>query len=336
MAQAEDTTPAPAHGNALEPWTMVDERRKSSWPIELDGPEILLPAHFGEGKVTSVVMHGGFQCCLVEAHLGRAGTVHASDPTPPADNVAFACALVVEGAAAISPAGIQEPATLSAGGFVVHHSAEPRMDVQLAPSRLLFFNAGFSVDLLRSLVSDLRLPPPLRQIVETGRGDPFVLPGRLDGRARTLMEEIRRAPYTQAALRLHHQAKALELLAHVVHLWSDERPAARHRWTQKDVDRLHEARRLLLRDLAAPPTLTELSTLIGISPTKLKLGFREVFDSTVSDTLREARLQAARELLTGGELPLKVVAHRVGFCDAPSLSHAFKTRFGVSPGRLRR
>jgi AraC-like DNA-binding protein len=336
MTQAEDTSPAPAHGTALEPWTMVDERRKGSWPLEMGGPEIMLPAHFGEGKVSSVVMHGGFQCCLVEADLRRAGTVHASDPSPPADNVAFACALVVEGGAAISPAGIGEPATIRAGDFVVHHSAEPRMDVQLPPSRLMFFNAGFSVELLRGLVGDLRLPPPLRRIMETGGGDPFVLPGRLDGRARTLMEEIRRAPYTQAALRLHHQAKALELLAHVVHLWSDERPAARHRWTQRDIERLHDARRLLLRDLEAPPTLTELSALIGISPTKLKLGFREVFDATVSDTLREARLQAARELLTGGEFPLKVVAHRVGFCDAPSLSHAFKARFGVSPGRLRR
>jgi AraC-like DNA-binding protein len=250
--------------------------------------------------------------------------------------VAFACALVVEGGAAVSPAGVQEPAMLRAGDFVVHHSAEPRMEVQLHASRLLFFNAGFSVDLLRGLVADIRLPPPLRRIMETGHGDPFVLPGRVDGRARTLMEEIRRAPYTQAALQLHHQAKALELLAHVVHLWSDERPAARRRWSQRDIDRLHDARRLLIQDLEAPPTLTDLSARVGISPTKLKLGFREVFDSTVTDTLREARLQTAREILARGELPLKAVANQVGFCDAASLSHAFKARFGVSPGRLRR
>ncbi|MFE6076651.1 hypothetical protein ACFVQB_19470 [Paenibacillus sp. NPDC057886] len=46
-----------------------------------------------------------------------------------------------------------------------------------------------------------------------------------------------------------------------------------------------------------PPSLLELSRLVGISDSKLKSGFKELFGTTVFGYLKEKRLDKARELL---------------------------------------
>ncbi|MGE0082663.1 MAG: helix-turn-helix transcriptional regulator [Thiohalomonadaceae bacterium] len=182
----------------------------------------------------------------------------------------------------------------------------------------------------------MELPRSLWPVLEGGQARPFAVQAHADRRLPLLLRELEQHDYEGVTARLYQEAKGLELVAHLARVWAERKAPARWRWNRRDLERLHEARRRLSTPTGTPGSLAELARSLGLSPSKLKRGFREVFGTTMSETLREARLQAARRLLLETGLPLKTIALQVGFCDAASLGNAFRKRFGVPPGALRR
>ena len=74
---------------------------------------------------------------------------------------------------------------------------------------------------------------------------------------------------------------------------------------------------------------------VGISYSTLKRRFREVFQRSIHDEIIRVRLERARELLAGTDLPLAVIARQSGFQHQESLGAVFKAHFGSTPGRFR-
>ena len=75
---------------------------------------------------------------------------------------------------------------------------------------------------------------------------------------------------------------------------------------------------------------------VGVSYSTLKRRFRNVFQRSIHDEIIRVRLDRARELLAGTELPLAVVALRTGFQHQESLGVVFKAQFSTTPGQFRR
>ena len=75
---------------------------------------------------------------------------------------------------------------------------------------------------------------------------------------------------------------------------------------------------------------------VGISYSTLKRRFREVFQRSIHDEIIRVRLERARELLAGTDLPLAVIARQSGFQHQESLGAVFKAHFGSTPGRFSR
>lgn len=111
----------------------------------------------------------------------------------------------------------------------------------------------------------------------------------------------------------------------------DGRPAL----SREDRLRLLRARDLLLSDLAAPPTLSELSSASGLGLLKLKRGFRTLFGNSVYGLfMQERMLEARRRLLRGGS-SVTEVATGLGYTNISHFSAAFRKRFGMNPGAIR-
>lgn len=82
-------------------------------------------------------------------------------------------------------------------------------------------------------------------------------------------------------------------------------------------------------------TLPELAAQVDLEPNYLAAQFRARVGRPVMAYRMERRLQQARHLLTCTNYPLKTIAEELGFTDCSHLSHAFRKRFGMPPGRLR-
>ena len=66
--------------------------------------------------------------------------------------------------------------------------------------------------------------------------------------------------------RLYLEAKVMEITALRLAEWGDEHDARRHlRLMRSDIDRLEQARHILVSCYEDPPTITELSQIVGLN-----------------------------------------------------------------------
>jgi AraC-like DNA-binding protein len=99
---------------------------------------------------------------------------------------------------------------------------------------------------------------------------------------------------------------------------------------------LHRARDALLADMRNPPGVTELAGLAGLSEAALNQGFRRLFGGTVYEVLRDHRLDHARIALETTGIPVKQIAHGVGYNHVTNFINAFTRRYGAPPRRYAR
>ncbi|MEM9805943.1 MAG: AraC family transcriptional regulator [Cyanobacteria bacterium P01_D01_bin.56] len=149
------------------------------------------------------------------------------------------------------------------------------------------------------------------------------------------LQQILQCPYQGITKQLYLESKALELITLQLHQLSEDRLPASTSLKLDDIDCIHLARDILIRNLDDPPSLLALAKQAGINSFKLKQGFREVFNTTVFGYLHAYRMEEARRLLGLGELSVTQVAQTVGYSHPGKFAAAFKKKFGISPKALK-
>ncbi|MCC7250309.1 AraC family transcriptional regulator [Hyphomicrobium sp.] len=129
------------------------------------------------------------------------------------------------------------------------------------------------------------------------------------------------------------RAKALEALALTLALLQRNASAAAARLSPKEREKLDEARRLIETSFAEPWTIEAVAAAVGLSETKLKLGFREVIGKSVRAYLREVRMDHAERLLSEGR-SVTEAALACGYGNLSYFSKAFFHSKGVVPRDL--
>lgn len=84
------------------------------------------------------------------------------------------------------------------------------------------------------------------------------------------------------------------------------------------------------------PTLKDLAKKFGTSAQCLNKGFVREYGHSIYSMLTSHRLNQAHQALVDGKLPIKTIATRMGYSHVNHFSHAFKMKFGCTPGSLRR
>ncbi|HAU35030.1 AraC family transcriptional regulator [Lysinibacillus fusiformis] len=102
-------------------------------------------------------------------------------------------------------------------------------------------------------------------------------------------------------------------------------------FSRDDRNKLFQAQAIMVENMMNPPSLMELSRLIGLNDFKLKKGFKEMYGTTVFGYLREKRLEQASLLLQNGTMNVMEVANAVGYSNPSHFAEVFKEKYGVSP-----
>lgn len=102
-----------------------------------------------------------------------------------------------------------------------------------------------------------------------------------------------------------------------------------------DRQRLDEVKNILAENLDNPPSLSELSKIIGLNTTKLKKEFKEVFGVPVFKYLQNQRLTTAHDMIKGQNATVQEAAWHVGYDSLSSFSNAFAKKFGYRPSQIR-
>ena len=94
---------------------------------------------------------------------------------------------------------------------------------------------------------------------------------------------------------------------------------------------VHKAKDIMISDIKNPPSLTELSRMVGVNRNRLNQCFRKVYGVTIFDFLRTFRLEESKRLLQAGNRSVTDVAFEVGYAQHGTFSREFKKYFGDTP-----
>jgi len=103
-------------------------------------------------------------------------------------------------------------------------------------------------------------------------------------------------------------------------------------FSEQEIGQLRLAEQTLVNNFSEPaPTISELSKLIGMSPSKFKNDFRELFGLPVYQYFQKSRMMHAKELIIKNRISIKQAGTLVGYTNLSHFSAAFKKEFGVLP-----
>ena len=190
-------------------------------------------------------------------------------------------------------------------------------------------------DTIRKFITESNtVPKQLRALVEGKKSSRFHFNvGGVTSQMQIIVKQIRQHPYSGAIARMYLEGKVLELLAmQLTQLTTNcDGRATFTKLKPKEIDRIHDAREILLQDFDRPPSIKTLAQTVGISDRKLQQGFKEIYGTTVFNYLHNYRLEQARLMLREGDLSVATVANNIGYTHLGHFSAAFKRKFGITP-----
>jgi AraC-like DNA-binding protein len=224
-------------------------------------------------------------------------------------------------------------APLTAGFYC---RAEQELEAARQPAeRHRFLTVEMSFDFLQRHLSQFvtSLHPLVRDVVSGRPKESAVSPvTRLTNRHQQLLASLRQAPVLALAQSLWYQAKAMELAAEFFFVAPGDREFFCRRQQRLAAERVEKVIALLRDTLAEPPTLEEIGRAVGCSPFHLSRSFSSTTGLTISQYLRQLRMERAAELLRSGRFNVTEAALEVGYSSLSHFSQTFHETFGCCPG----
>ncbi|MEZ2440288.1 helix-turn-helix domain-containing protein [Chitinophaga sp. RCC_12] len=132
---------------------------------------------------------------------------------------------------------------------------------------------------------------------------------------------------------LRYQVKALELIYLLFAKITERVNEAEVAISRADADKLFKARSIILKDLSVAPQLIDLSKKIAMSPTKMKMLFRQIFGDSIYNYFQRARMNEAAKLLKN--FSVSETGYRLGFTNMSHFSRLFEKYFKTKPKKFK-
>ncbi len=224
-------------------------------------------------------------------------------------------------------------APLTAGFY--RRGDSPVRATRQANERHQFLTVELSFDFVRRHLGDFApsLHPLVREVV-VGKGDVSAIASteRLTSRQQQLLASLREPPVLAAAQALWYQAKALEVVADLFFLMPGGQELFCQRQQRLSAERVEKVIALLRENLEKPPSLEEIGRSVGCSQFHLSRTFSTATGMTITQYLRQLRMERAADLLRSGKFNVTEAAMEVGYSSLSHFSQAFHETFGCCPG----
>jgi AraC-like DNA-binding protein len=100
------------------------------------------------------------------------------------------------------------------------------------------------------------------------------------------------------------------------------------------VQKVHKAKEIILQNMMEPPSIKELSVLVGLNEYQLKAGFKRLYGSPIFQFLNDHRLNYAHNLLVSGRYKVNEVAWEIGYTNPSHFIAAYKRKFNTTPKKF--
>jgi AraC family transcriptional regulator, transcriptional activator of the genes for pyochelin and ferripyochelin receptors len=205
------------------------------------------------------------------------------------------------------------------------------IDQWFAGQKVVRVRFGLVPQTLNQFGEAATFPQELQPLVDGEAPKSFYRQGTTTVEMQVILHQILHCPYEGAIKQMYLEGKVLELAALQFYQFKQEAPHNSTSLKAEDIDRIHQAKDILLQRLNNPPSLVELARQVGLNDCTLKRGFRQVFGTTAFGYLHDYRLEQARQLLEERQLNISEIAQTIGFSSRSYFAGAFRKKFGLTP-----
>lgn len=149
----------------------------------------------------------------------------------------------------------------------------------------------------------------------------------------SIIQDVKTCTFEGLTRKIYLESKAFELIALLYEQSENKKNSIP--LSKLDQEKIQEAAEIIRGNLEKPFTILELSRLVGMNQTKLKNGFKLLFDNTIFGYLQDIRMHQAKKYLLDTSLSVQEIALLLGYQNTSNFSTAFKKTQGYSPMSLR-
>lgn len=306
-----------------------DSLKRKSREISLEIPEAL-----GKGSFREIRLHSGIRLGILD-YEPREPVMQFDGNAP-----AFGFGFCLSGTIKSRVSCLKDSFVIKNGKSAFFHFPDLSGYREEVKGHILRVLVQMEPELFCSLMEDDfdRIPPTLQRFADGTGVKPCRVTNIITPSMQTALHQILSCPYHGLTRQLFLESKAMELMAYkLAQFESDPAKTKIHPVLKSnDVERIHYARDLLIKDIENPPGLVELARSAGMSRSKLHHNFRVVYGITPFDYLRDRRLEKARIFLNEGNMDVTEVAYSVGYSSPSHFTKVFKQYFGMPPSNYRR
>lgn len=136
-------------------------------------------------------------------------------------------------------------------------------------------------------------------------------------------------------LTLYRNAHAFDIMCQACSVLVEADAVAAHHPSALSRRQSEKVRDYILAHVCEDLTLDRIAREVGISTSSIQRHFKERFGTTVSDFIRQERLETARAALERDGIPISQAAYLAGYSNPSSFTTAFKKAYGVTPKHRR-
>lgn len=150
-----------------------------------------------------------------------------------------------------------------------------------------------------------------------------------------ILNGIENSPHTGFCERLFLESKVIELLAIKISQLELLQQQPLPRLKQEELDKMQEAREILIQNINSPFSLRTLAHMVGTNEFNLKKQFKAVYGNTVYGYLNQYKMEQAKAMLLQGDSRVSEVSEKMGYKHATHFTSAFKKYFGYLPNKIK-
>ncbi|MEM9768140.1 MAG: helix-turn-helix domain-containing protein [Cyanobacteria bacterium P01_D01_bin.71] len=289
---------------------------------------IEVPQPLGRGYYRNIQLHPGLRLRISDSerrHIHRCQIQQHPQPMP------LTFSYYLSGAGRVDNdglKGVQEEVAGKSHLFCLPGTAE--IEEYPAEQRICKVHIQIFPEMVQALSDRIHeLPTDIRAAIEQPEKAMLYLASCITPMQQRVLKQILQCAYQGITRQLYLEAKVWELIAlHFAQMLTLPNVKS---LAATDIDRIHQAREILIHNMVCPPSLNDLARQVQLNERKLKEGFRQAFDTTVFGYLQNHRMQQARQLLMEGGTTVQEAASYVGYASRSSFVAAFKKQFGIPP-----
>ncbi|WP_031529305.1 helix-turn-helix domain-containing protein [Dyadobacter crusticola] len=297
--------------------------------VPLSGDELIIPKEMGEGSIRRVQFSAGVKMIVhhyilkQDFELTRVGTAEPGDLVSVIFHSNETAASLVAGGGPVQLSGSTDFAVQIA-------STDLNSDIRFAAHSEVFFTVlGVDRSVLRGLLAIDQPNRTIETILTAGTG--FLFYERMTPDFHKILKQL---TLTNQSHDLRHFRDWINVqqLLYLLFEVLQKRGTAKHNMLHKqDAERLMLVRTAVLSDLSVPPRLAELARMAGMSETKLKDQFKQVFGDSIYNYFQKARMEEAAFLLRHSGKSVSEIGYSLGFVNLSHFSRLFEKMVGLKP-----